>query len=205
MLAMQCLKQIFTGSSRGQMHIAAVALLKFIEERVSQEEDVVKTTNSGKDSGWAIKVFLLVTRWAPVADRFSILVAALHALAMHPLTDETLRQHIVLAAMVGALLRSDINLIGLSVNDVLIAFVAHIRRLVQMPGDPNSMRSDPPLPGQPDPRSPTTLQFAEKAEKASTQRKDLLLRLQLCIGDLATHVYYADQKIGRASCRERVF
>lgn len=192
-LAMQCLKQIFTGSSRGQMHSAAVALLKFIEERVSQEEDVVKTTSSGKDSGWAIKVFLLVTRWAPVADRFSILVAALEALAMHPLTDETLRQHIVLAAMVGALLRSDINLIGLSVNDVLIAFVAHIRRLVQMPGDPNSMRSDPPLPGQPDPRSPTTLQFAEKAEKASTQRKDLLLRLQLCIGDLATHVYYADQ------------
>lgn len=192
-LAMQCLKQIFTGSSRGQMHSAAVALLKFIEERVSQEEEVVKTTSSGKDSGWAIKVFLLVTRWAPVADRFSILVAALEALAMHPLTDETLRQHIVLAAMVGALLRSDINLIGLSVNDVLIAFVAHIRRLVQMPGDPNSMRSDPPLPGQPDPRSPTTLQFAEKAEKASTQRKDLLLRLQLCIGDLATHVYYADQ------------
>ncbi|KAK1833089.1 hypothetical protein QBC39DRAFT_51474 [Podospora conica] len=192
-LAMQCLKQIFTGSSRGQMHIAAVALLKFVEERVSQEEDVVKTTNSGKDSGWAIKVFLLVTRWAPVANRFSILVAALEAMAVHPLTDETLRQHIVLAAMVGALLRSDINLIGLSVNDVLIAFVAHIRRLVQMPGDPNSMRSDPPLPGQPDPRSPTTLQFAEKAEKASTQRKDLLLRLQLCIGDLATHVYYADQ------------
>jgi hypothetical protein len=175
------------------MHSAAVALLKFIEERVSQEEAVVKTTNSGKDSGWAIKVFLLVTRWAPVADRFSILVAALEALAVHPLTDETLRQHIVLAAMVGALLRSDINLIGLSVNDVLIAFVAHIRRLVQMPGDPNSMRSDPPLPGQPDPRSPTTLQFAEKAEKTSTQRKDLLLRLQLCIGDLATHVYYADQ------------
>ncbi|KAK0633212.1 hypothetical protein B0T14DRAFT_415682 [Immersiella caudata] len=192
-LAMQCLKTIFSGSSRSQLHIAAVALLKFIEERVGQDEEVVKTTANGKDSGWAIKMFLLVTRWAPVADRFSILVAALDALARQPLTDETLRQHIVLAAIIGALLRSDINLIGLSVNDVLLAFVAHIKRLVQMPGDPNSMRSDPPLPGQPDPRSPTTLQFAEKAEQASAQRKDLLLRLQECIGDLATHVYYADQ------------
>ena len=192
-LAMQCLKQIFSGSSRSQMQIAAVALLKFVEERVGQEEEVVRTTAGGKDSGWAIKMFLLVTRWAPVADRFSILVAALDALARHPLTDETLRQHIVLAAMISSLLRSDINLIGLSVNDVLLAFVAHIRKLVQMPGDPNSMRSDPPLPGQPDPRSPTTLQFAEKAERASAQRKDLLHRLQECIGDLATHVYYADQ------------
>ncbi|KAK1758512.1 hypothetical protein QBC47DRAFT_374914 [Echria macrotheca] len=192
-LAMQCLKQIFSGSNRGQMHIAAVALLKFIEERVTQEEEVVRTTASGKDSGWAIKMFLLVTRWAPVADRFSILLAALDALARHPLTDDTLRLHIVLAAMIGALLRSDINLIGLSVNDVLLAFIAHIRRLVQMPGDPNSMRSDPPLPGQPDPRSPTTLQFAEKADRAAAQRKNLLLRLQECIGDLATHVYYADQ------------
>ncbi|KAK0729872.1 hypothetical protein B0H67DRAFT_526274 [Lasiosphaeris hirsuta] len=192
-LAMQCLKQIFSGSSRSQMHIAAVALLKFIEERVSQEEEVVRTTTNGKDSGWAIKMFLLVTRWAPVADRFSILVAALEAVDQQPLTDDTLRQHIVLAAMIGALLRSDINLIGLSVNDILLAFISHIRRLVQMPGDPNSMRSDPPLPGQPDPRSPTTLQFAEKAERAAAQRKDLLLRLQECIGDLATHVYYADQ------------
>ena len=192
-LAMQSLKQIFSASNRGQIHMAAVAFLKFVEERVNQEEEVVKTTTSGKDSGWAIKMFLLVTRWAPVADRFSILLAAMDALARHPLTDETLRQHIVLAAMIGALLRSDINLIGLSVNDVLLALVAHIRRLVQMPGDPNSMRSDPPLPGQPDPRSPTTLQFAQKAERASAQRKDLLLRLQECIGDLATHVYYADQ------------
>lgn len=192
-LAMQCLKQIFSGSSRSQLHIAAVAFLNFVEERVSQDEEVVKTTTSGKDSGWAIKMFLLVTRWAPVADRFSILVAALEAMDSTNLTDDTLRQHIVLAAMVGALLRSDINLIGLSVNDVLLAFVAHIKRLVQMPGDPNSMRSDPPMPGQPDPRSPTTLQFAEEAERVAAHRKDLLLRLQECIGDLATHVYYADQ------------
>jgi len=192
-LAMHCLKQIFVVPNRSQVHTATAALLKFVEERVSQEEDVVRTNNTGQDSGWAIKMFLLVARWAPVADRFTILITALDTLAKFPLTDDNLRQHIVLAAMIGALLRSDINLIGLSVMDVLLQFLAHIRRLVQLPGDPNSMRSEPGLPGQPDPRSPTTLQFAETSEKASTQRKDLLLRLQECIGDLATHVYYADQ------------
>ncbi|KAK0628600.1 hypothetical protein B0T17DRAFT_588676 [Bombardia bombarda] len=192
-LAMQCLKQIFVVPNRSQVHAATVALLKFIEERVNQDEDVVITDVRGRDGGWAIKMILLVARWAPVADRYTILVTAMDALAQHPLTDETLRQHIVLAAMIAALLRSDVNLIGLSVMDVLLQFVAHIRRLVQMPGDPNSMRSEPPLPGHPDPRSPTTLQFAEKSEKIGAQRKDLLLRLQECIGDLATHVYYADQ------------
>jgi hypothetical protein len=192
-LAMECLRQIFIAPNRSQAHAATVALLAFIQERVSQQEEVVRTDFNGRDSGWAIKMFLLVARWAPVADRFTILTTAMDTLTQHPLTDDTLRQHIVLAAMVGALLRSDINLIGLSVMDVLLQFIAHIRRLVQMPGDPNSMRSEAPLPGQPDPRSPTTTQLAEKADRAASERKDLLIRLQECIGDLATHVYYADQ------------
>ncbi|AEO65211.1 uncharacterized protein THITE_56645, partial [Thermothielavioides terrestris NRRL 8126] len=192
-LAMECLRQIFVAPNRSQAHAATVALLKFVQERVSQHEEVVKTDANGRDGGWAIKMFLLAARWAPVADRFTILVTAVEALAQLPLTDESLRQHIVLAAMIGALLRSDINLIGLSVMDVLLQFTAHIRRLVHMPGDPNVMRCDPPLPGRPDPRAPTGAPFADKAEQAVAERKNLLFRLQECIGDLATHVYYADQ------------
>ncbi|KAK4042124.1 hypothetical protein C8A01DRAFT_14208 [Parachaetomium inaequale] len=192
-LAMECLRQIFVATNRSHVHAATVALLKFIQERVGQQEDVVRTDSDGRDSGWAVKMFLLAARWAPVADRFTILVTAMDALAQQPLTDDTLRQHIVLAAMIGALLRSDINLIGLSVMDVLVQFIAHIRKVVQMPGDPNSMRTEPHLPGEPDPRSPTGLQFTDKAEQAAVERKDILFRLQECIGDLATHVYYADQ------------
>ncbi len=148
---------------------------------------------TGKDSGWAIKMFGLVARWAPVQDRYAILLTALDALQQTPLTDETLQHHIVVTAMVQALLQSDVNLIGLSVMDVLLHLIAHMRRLVQMPGDPSSMRSDAPGPGQPDQRSPSTIQVAEKAEWVAAQRKELLNRLQHCIGDLATHVYYADQ------------
>lgn len=193
-LAMQCLKQIFVVPNRTQIYAATLALLSFIEERVSVGDPVLKThANSGKDSGWAIKIFSLVSQWAPVQDRYTILVTTLDNLVKRPLVDENLDQHIVLAAMIGSLLRSEVNLIGLSVMDVLLNLIAHMRRLVQMPGDPNSMRSDAPGPGQPDLRSPTTLKFAEEAERRSSQRKELLARLQRCIGDLATHVYYADQ------------
>jgi hypothetical protein len=193
-LAMQCLKQIFVIPNRAQIYSATLALLRFIEERVGQGEVLVKThSSSGKDSGWAIKVFSLVSQWAPVQERYTILVTTLDNLIKRPLADENLQQHIVLAAMLGSLLRSDVNLVGLSVMDVLLNLITHMRRLVQMPGDPNSMKSDGPGLGQPDLRSPTTLQFAEQAERVSSERKELLGRLQHCIGDLATHVYYADQ------------
>ncbi|KAL1884210.1 hypothetical protein VTK73DRAFT_5346 [Phialemonium thermophilum] len=193
-LAMQCLKQIFVVPNRSQIHAATLALLRFVEERVSQDEAVVKTNPvSGKDGGWAIKVFGLVARWAPVQDRYTILVTALDSLTKTALVDETLHQHIVLTAMIGSLLRSDVNLIGLSVIDALLQLLSHLKRLVLMPGDPSSVRGEMPGPGHSDLRSPTTRQAAETAEKSATQRKELLYRLQQCIGDLATHVYYADQ------------
>lgn len=193
-LAMQCLKQIFVVPNRSQIHAATMALVRFTQERLVQNETVIKTNaNNGKDSGWAIKMLNLISRWSPVQDRYTILVTTLDMLTKTPLLDENLERHIVLTAMIGSLLRSDVNLIGLSVIDVLLQLLAHMRRLVQMPGDPDSMKGDLPMPGQPDPRSPTTIQFAEKAEKVASQRKELLYRLQHCIGDLATHVYYADQ------------
>lgn len=193
-LAMQCLKQIFVVPNRSQIHAATAALLKFTEERVSQQEDVVRTSPAtGKDGGWAIKMFGLVSRWAPVQDRYTILITAIDAMAQTALADEKLQQHIVLAAMVGSLLRSDQNLIGLSVMDVLIQLMAQIRRLVQMPGDPAGARNDRPGFGQPDIHTQSAMDLAEKSDFAGKQRRELLERLQSCIGDLATHVYYSDQ------------
>ncbi|EON99604.1 putative protein efr3 protein [Phaeoacremonium minimum UCRPA7] len=183
-LAMQCLKQIFIIPNRSQIHGATSALLRFVEERITQGETVVRTHNN-KDGGWAIKMFGLISRWTPVQDRYVILVTALDNLIRKPLTDETLQQHIVLTAMIASLLRSDVNLIGLSVMDVLLGLIHHMKRLVQMPGDPSGGGS-----GQNEPLSPTV---AEAVEKFATDRKELLSRIQQCVGDLATHVYYADQ------------
>ncbi|CRK12330.1 hypothetical protein BN1708_017150, partial [Verticillium longisporum] len=59
-----------------------------------------------------------------------------------PLTEENLQQHIVLAIMVSSLLQSDINLIGLSVMDVLIGFIRHMERLMHLPGPSGLPRTD---------------------------------------------------------------
>ncbi|KAL2122161.1 hypothetical protein VTJ04DRAFT_2616 [Mycothermus thermophilus] len=188
-LAMECLRQIFSASGRSQIHSATLALLRFIQERVAQDELVVRTDASGRDAGWAIKMFLLAARWAPVADRFTILVTTVDFLVQQPLTDESLRHHNVLVAMIGALLRSDINLIGLSVMDVLLHLISHIRKLVQLPGDPSVMRADLADPR----RRPATAASSGKGDNIAAERTELLWRLQECIGSLATHIYYADQ------------
>lgn len=177
-LAMQCLKQIFVMPNRSQILAATTALLRFIEERVKQDEAVVKTHN-GQDSGWAIKMLGLISRWAPVQDRYVILVTTMDTMVRMQLKNETLQQHLVLTAMIGSLLRSDVNLIGLSVMDVLLGLIQHMKRLVQMPGDPTGGSDNK--------------EAAVPAETIAAQRKELLGRIQQTMGDLATHVYYADQ------------
>ncbi|OAA61627.1 protein efr3 [Niveomyces insectorum RCEF 264] len=197
-LAMLCLKQVFITPSRSLIHYATMALLEFVKDRIDQGEAVVHAVPpQGHDAGWALKICGLLLRWAPVQERYIILVTVVDALARAPLSDDTLDQHIALTAMSGSLLRSDASLIGLSVMDVLLGFIQHIKKLVQMPGDPAAAAaaasSAGPPPGQPDPRSPTTLAAIDSVATVASKRKELLARLQQCIGDLATHVYYADQ------------
>ncbi|KAI1130038.1 hypothetical protein F5Y10DRAFT_139514 [Nemania abortiva] len=168
--AIQCLKQIFVIPHRAQLHGATTALLKFTRERIAQKEVVVKSEpDSPRDSGWAIKIFDLITRWAPVQDRYSIMITAMDALLKTPPTSESMDEQIVLAVIVGSLLRSDINLIGLSVIDVLLGLIQHMKR---------------------------TLRYCTNThedEKIGVQESNLLYRIRQCMGDLATHVYYADQ------------
>ncbi|TGJ80570.1 hypothetical protein E0Z10_g8206 [Xylaria hypoxylon] len=184
--AMQCLKQIFVIPNRAQLHGATNALLKFTRERISQKEVVVKSRPDGcRDGGWAIKIFDLITRWAPVQDRYAIMVTAMEAILRTPPSRENVDEQIVLAAVVGSLLRSDINLIGLSVIDILLSLIQHMKRTlryfaVSRDGTLSSTsREDEPIP--------------DSREQISSQQRNLLDRIQQCMGDLATHVYYADQ------------
>lgn len=178
-LAIQCLKQIFVVPNRSQLSAATGALLTFIMERINQDETVVKT-NSGGDRGWAIKLFGLAARWAPMQERYVILVTAIDTMVRTQLKDETLRQHLVLTAMIGSLLRSDVNLIGLSVMDVLLGLIQHMKRLVHMPGDPTGGTS-------------------KETVTPAAQRRELLGRIQQTMADLATHVYYNEQIIDMVS------
>ncbi|KAJ8130459.1 hypothetical protein O1611_g3171 [Lasiodiplodia mahajangana] len=178
-LAIQCLKQIFVIPNRAELHGATTALLKFTRERISQNEVVVKSEpDSGRDSGWAIKIFDLVTRWAPVQDRYSIMITAMDALLRIAPTSENIDEQIVLAVIVGSLLRSDINLIGLSVIDVLLGLIQHMKRTLRYCATTRDAAASSP---------------SHEDEKIGSQESNLLYRIRQCMGDLATHVYYADQ------------
>ncbi|RFU77644.1 hypothetical protein TARUN_4590 [Trichoderma arundinaceum] len=186
-LAMQCLKSIFVVPSRSQIHSATAALLKFILERVKQGERVMTTSaaaENGNDEGWAIQIFSIIARWAPVQDRYVILVMALDTLTHTPMRDDNLDQHVALTAMIESLLRSDINLIGLSVMDVLLGLVKQIKKLFTL----SNIGSRAETPSE---KVATDSDVEQNLHQP--QRKELLGRLEQCIGDLASHIYYADQ------------
>ncbi|RAL65895.1 hypothetical protein DID88_005558 [Monilinia fructigena] len=170
-LAMQCLKQIFVVNNRSQIHGATTAVLKM-----------------------GPRIFEMIARWTPVQDRYVILVTAMDSLVQTDQIEATLMQQLVLATMVDSLLKSDINLIGLSVMDVLLGLIQHILIVLQLGnvGGPHLQ----PDNGVDEKNDVDTLDAPITSETAlvpTDTRKDLLSRLQNCIGDLATHVYYADQ------------
>ncbi|KAG9236100.1 hypothetical protein BJ875DRAFT_246411 [Amylocarpus encephaloides] len=181
-LAMQCLQQIFVLPNRAQIHGATTATLDFIADRVAQKESVIDEKPKGdRYGGWATKVFELIAGWTPVQDRYVILVTAMDVLVHSPVVEDRLQEQLVLATMVDSLLKSDINLIGLSVMDVLLSLIHHVVKLLQLSG----------LQGQQDLKTEKVDTIEHMAP--SPLRRELLNRLQGCVGDLATHVYYADQ------------
>lgn len=182
-LALQCLKSIFIVPNRPQIHGATAALLKFIFDRIGQGDSVVTLGQDRKnDSGWALTIYNFICRWAPVQDRYVILVVAMDTLIRDPTKEDKIDQQLSLVAIIGSLLRSDVNLIGLSVMDVLLGFIRQMRKLLH-PGAPS--------------RNETTVNEKTDTdvvvEPTTPRRKELLTRLEECIGDIATHVYYADQ------------
>ena len=199
-LALQCLKEIFVVNNRSQIHGATQATLHFIAERVAQRETVIEIgATGGQSRGWATKIFEMIARWTPVQDRYVILVTAMDTLIRSPLVEINLEQQFVLATMIDSLLKSDINLIGLSVMDVLLGLIQHVLRVLQLGGAVPHLQQDngsdelKPTPGDPSPSASIPWGVAEVSIMPTDVRRDLLTRLQDCIGDLATHVYYTDQ------------
>ncbi|KAH9895489.1 hypothetical protein F4778DRAFT_783848 [Xylariomycetidae sp. FL2044] len=183
-VAMLCLKQIYAIPNRAQIHGATTALLRFIRARIQKGDAVMQgPDNKGYDNGWAIKIFELVTRWAPVQDRYVIMITATDTLLKTPPTSDIVSEQIVITAIIGSILRSDINLIGLSVMDVLLGLVQHMKRVLKHAGVSRGI-------GSPNAEKSSAV---EPTRQISAQHEELLDRIQRCTGDLATHVYYADQ------------
>ena len=205
--AVKCLKQIFVANSRLQLRMATGAMLKFIcTQMTHQRPPTAKTARSAIAGSWATSLVEMVTRWAPVQDRFVILVTIMETLVRSPVAEENIEQQLLLVSLVGWLLRSDINMIGLSVMDVLLGLIQHILLLLQLGGKgsnilPHHQQTDAIdlFKGTQDlidgPTSPSGGEKSEKFEETSpsSNRQELLNSLQKCVGDLSTHIYYSDQ------------
>lgn len=210
-LAMRCLKQIFsvsTGTSRTQMRLATTLVLRYIA--MKERPRTARKTESGTSLApdWATRLFETIARWTPVQDRFIIVIVTVETLVRSPIVESILDKQLMLATLVDWLLRSDINLIGLSVMDVLLRLVQHILLLLQLGSrdsatmrqlqhadtlglykdiaasfDPAQLVTEPERGRIPDAKESTP----------SPVRMELLDVLQRCISDLATHIYYTDQ------------
>lgn len=205
--ALKCLRRIFTTSNRAQIRMATASILRFVcnpdLHRRNGANDIKRFQSS---RNWATTVIELVSRWTPVQDRFVILVTIVETIVSSPVAEEKLEQQLVLTTLVGWLLRSDINMIGLSIIDVLLGLVQHILLLLQLGGTtlnvlPHHQQTDAidlfsekskvfdrPASSSAEKFGPTTGSLSP-----SKSRVELLTKLQRCIGGLATHVYYSDQ------------
>lgn len=208
MQALISLKQIFIASNRTQIRLATTPMLKYICNQVVEERPRTgMPPKSGRASTWSTTLTEIVTRWVPVQDRFIILVMAMESLVRSPIAEENLDGQLVLVGLVGWLLRSNINLIGLSVMDVLLGLIQHILLVLQLGGKgsnvlPHHQQTDSidlfqetkNLIDQPSSTESILKQGLQpESSSPSTSRQELLNRLQRCIGDLATHIYYSDQ------------
>ncbi|KAL1857989.1 plasma membrane localization protein [Paecilomyces lecythidis] len=189
-LALRCLERIFaSGSNKGQIRIATNLVLRFIMTTNPRRLDSEKEEAPAKDvdGNWATSLIELIAKWCPVQDRFIILVSAMEMLVDMPATEDKLDQQLTLASMVDWLLKSSVNMIGLSVIDVLQGLVQSILRLLQ--------EQTPPSPTAQKARSEGTETGAPAgaSQAPSPIRDALLTKLQECIGDLVTHIYYGNQ------------
>lgn len=202
-LAMQSLRQIFAADNRQQIRLATNATLGFAISRSlpsSQSNQGVGFQRS--QPSWSTELFEMICTWTPVQDRFIILVTATESLIRSPILEEDLPNQMEMTRIIGWLLRSNVNFIGLSVMDVLIGLIQHILLLLQLGGSGSGINphhqqgtGTPPGTGYHN-RSAgdvTASVIMEVVANASGPRIQLLEQLQHCIGDLATHIYYSDQ------------
>lgn len=201
--ALRSLKQIFVANNRAQVRIATASMIRYICSKASQRVTPLDRSSSNQERTWTTALVETVTRWTPVQDRFIILVTIMETLVRSPIAEENLEQQLLLTILVDWLLKSSINMIGLSVMDVLLGLVQHILLLLQLGGKgsnvlPHHQQTDAidlfqetsGLISQPTSEKPGTI---KEVSSPSSSRQELLDLLQQCIGDLANHIYYSDQ------------
>ena len=202
-LALDCLRTVFSNDNRPQVRSATSAVLRYIADiyyrpqtQGSEKQKPVPSTDFAANS-WATKLFEICTGWTPVQDRFILMVTTVETLVRLPLRETDLTQHLLYTQLIDHILRSDLNLIGLSVMDVLLSLVQQILRVLQLNGPRVAGRSAAAqlFTSEEDLRQPNSSSSSQPTSDAipSEERLRLTARLKNCVSDLGTHVYYTDQ------------
>lgn len=183
LLALHCLEQtIASGSNRGQIRIAVTVILQFIASKGFPQSEKRVETSEGKSGNWTTSLIELIANWCPVQVRFIILITAMEILHNTSPKEDALESSFTILSVVDWLLRSSVNMIGLSVMDILFGLMHYASDILSPPERTGSAESEKKSNRQID----TVVQI-------SPRRQDLLTLLEQCIGDLATHIYYGDQ------------
>lgn len=183
LLALSCLERIIvTGSGRGQIRVTTKVVLDFILRK--GKTDNREMSLSTKDT-WETSLIELVAKWCPVQVRFIILAAAMEVLLELKPTEGSLDGPFTIMYMIDRLLKSPVNMIGLSVIDVLLGLMQYMSFLV------SPSRADKMTETSDEKQNAHTDSMAEPSAK----KQELLSLLQNCIGDLTTHIYYGDQVV----------
>ncbi|RDW67328.1 uncharacterized protein DSM5745_09194 [Aspergillus mulundensis] len=184
LLALRCLEQIIVnGSTRGQIRLTTRLVLDFILRKGQANNTYLSLETD--ENNWATSLIEVVAKWCPVQARFIISTAAMEVLFEFPPKEKTLDQAYTIIYIIDYLLKSSVNMIGLSVIDVLLGLMRYMAILVSpasaKPTDEHPVENEKPS--------------NDDDTELSHKEKDLLLLLQKCIGDLTTHIYYGDQVV----------
>ncbi|KAL4875614.1 hypothetical protein BJY04DRAFT_232339 [Aspergillus karnatakaensis] len=184
LLALQCLEQIVVnGSSRGQIRVTTKVVLEFILQKGQSHNNHPSLDTDGDN--WATSLIEVVAKWCPVQVRFIISTAAMEVLFDIPPKEDSLDKAFTIIYVIDWLLKSSVNMIGLSVIDILLGLMRYMSSLVspasERSTDEQSDEKEKPRYNDSGPLSP--------------KKQQLLLLLQKCIGDLTTHIYYGDQVV----------
>ena len=197
-LALQVLKSIFAVENRQQTRSATTCVLRFVTTQ-SPSASSEKMSGRDLDSAWSITLFETVCNWTPVQDRFVAVFTAVEMLVRSPIKEDQLDRQLLLARIMSHILGSDINLIGLSVMDILLGLLQHVLLILQLgttgtffPGQNDITSSEEDLKTRKSTDQSSKL-VMEVVKTPSPARLQLLGQLRLCIANLAVHVYYTDQ------------
>jgi hypothetical protein len=183
LLALRCLEQIVvSGSNRGQIRIAMTTILQFISRKGFPQREKNQQAAEDKKGNWATSLIELIANWCPVQVRFIILITAMEILHDISTKEDALESSFTILSVVDWLLKSSVNMIGLSVMDILYGLMHYASDILSPPDRAGSAHSEKKSDG----RTGNVVQI-------SPRRQDLLTLLEQCIGDLATHIYYGDQ------------